>query len=45
MISTKLINELNEAYHQRTELSSSQVSAFLADPIKWYHQHVAKDWP
>jgi hypothetical protein len=45
MISTKLINDLNDAYHQRTELSSSQVSAFLTDPVKWYHQHVAKDWP
>lgn len=42
---SKLITESNEAYHQRTELSSSQVSAFLTDSVKWYHQHVAKDWP
>lgn len=45
MLSTKLLTESNEAYHQRTELSSSQVSAYLTDPVKWYHQHVAKDWP
>lgn len=32
-------------YHDRPELSSSQVEDFLDDPIKWYHVHVAKDWP
>jgi len=35
----------NDPYHDRPELSSSQVSAFLRDPIEWYHVHVAKDWP
>lgn len=32
-------------YHDRPELSSSQISAFIDDPIKWHHQHVVKDWP
>lgn len=45
MLSTKYITESNEAYHQRTELSSSQVAAFLTDRVKWYHQHVLRDWP
>lgn len=33
------------SYHDRPELSSSQVASFLSDPIEWYHVHVAKDWP
>lgn len=33
------------SYHDRPELSSSQVASFLGDPIEWYHVHVAKDWP
>lgn len=32
-------------YHDRDELSSSQIAAFLDDPIKFYHQHVVRDWP
>lgn len=31
-------------YHDRPETSSSQVAAYLNDPIQWYHVHVAKDW-
>lgn len=31
-------------YFDRPELSSSQVAAYLTDPIRWYHEHVAKDW-
>lgn len=42
---TKSIVEANDEYHKRAELSSSQVSAFLSDPVKWYHQHVLRDWP
>lgn len=34
-----------DEYHDRPELSSSQIAAYLDDPIKFYHQHVAKDWP
>jgi hypothetical protein len=33
------------AYHDHPALSSTQVSAYLNDPIEWYHQYVAKDWP
>lgn len=32
-------------YHDRPEISSSQVAAFLADPVAFYHQHVVRDWP
>lgn len=32
-------------YHDRPEKSSSEVAAFLSDPIEWYHIYVLKDWP
>ena len=32
-------------YFSRPGLSGSQVATYLADPIKWYHQYIAKDWP
>lgn len=32
-------------YHARPELSSSQVAAYLRDPIEWWHHYIAKDWP
>lgn len=35
--------ELN--YHDRPELSSTQVATFLEDPIYWYHVFQSKDWP
>lgn len=31
-------------YHNRPELSSSEVAAFLDDPIQWWHQWKLKDW-
>lgn len=37
------INQVD--YHSRPGLSSSQIAAFLTDPVKWFHQFVAKDWP
>lgn len=33
------------SYHDRIELSSSEVAAYLNDPIEWWHQYKAKDWP
>jgi hypothetical protein len=41
-------NEMLEAgrsYHDRPELSSSEVAAYLDDPIQWWHQYKMKDWP
>lgn len=32
-------------YHDRDELCSSEVAAYLNDPIEWWHQYKAKDWP
>lgn len=32
-------------YHDRPELSSTQIAAYLRDPILWYHHYIAKDWP
>ena len=32
-------------YHSRPELSSSEVAAYLSDPIAWWHAYRAKDWP
>jgi len=31
-------------YHERDELSSSEVATYLNDPIEWYHLYVKKDW-
>jgi hypothetical protein len=31
-------------YHDRPELSSSEIATFIADPIRWYHEYCLKDW-
>ena len=31
-------------YHDRSELSSSQVATFLDDPIRWHYEYVSKKW-
>jgi hypothetical protein len=33
------------SYHDQPELSSSEVAAYLYDPIEWWHRWRAKDWP
>lgn len=40
-----LINCSNAEYHARPELSSSQLAAFILDPIDFHHTHIACDWP
>lgn len=32
-------------YHKSPRLSSSQIAAFINDPIAWYHEWKVKDWP
>lgn len=32
-------------YHERPELSSTQIADFVADPIRFWHLHVEQDWP
>lgn len=47
-MSTELIESDNgkvQGYHDRSEMSSSEVAAYLDDPILWFHQYKAKDWP
>jgi hypothetical protein len=36
--------EAGRSYHDRPELSSSEVAAYLDDPIQWYHEYKVKDW-
>lgn len=40
-----LITCTNTEYHARPELSSSQLAAFIADPVDFHHTYVAGDWP
>jgi len=36
---------VQQTYHDKPELSSSQVADFLDDPICFYRRHILKDWP
>ena len=44
MATLKGVMAANAAYHEREGLSSSQVQAFVDDPVTWWHVHVKGDW-